>query len=289
MLHRRIHRKKRVRDHLQPRHRLPHPHLRPKASQPPNLHLRQRQHLADSRNHKLQARVIPRGKRLHRPLQPVIQKHLIHNQRQPMPRTQLLQLHALGSRRRMPGRIVRMNQHHRPRPRPDPLLQLGKVDPPAKVVKQRVIPQRHMVERRQKIEQRIARLRYQHLVARVAQQPKQKAISLACTRSQDHPPRVNLCTMLRIVPAHSLPSTQDPTRIGVINHRRRLPKRAQDRPLVVHKPAHSRVRNGQVDQFFPTRPSPPHCRRERPFTRIPRRPRRESSTHPPSLERNVHR
>ena len=75
----------------------------------------------------------------------------------------------------MAGRIVRMHHQNRPGPRPNPPLQLREVNPPAKVVEQRIRLQPHIIQIRQKVEQRIARLRDQHLIARVAQQPEQEA------------------------------------------------------------------------------------------------------------------
>ncbi len=128
--------------------------------------------------------------------QRIIQKHLIHNQRQPMPNTDRLQPMPILGPSRMSRRIVRMHHHNRLRPRPDPLLQLPKVDPPPMVIKQRIRPQPHVLQIRQKIKQRITRLRHQHLVPRIAQQPEQIPIPFARTRRQHHRIRINLRPMV---------------------------------------------------------------------------------------------
>ena len=102
-----------------------------------------------------------------------------------MPHTERLQPFPLARAGPVSRRVVGMHHQDRSCPRRNRPLQLAEIDPPAVIVKQRVGSQPHIIHIGQKVEERVARLRHQHLVARVAQQAKQKAIALACACRQD--------------------------------------------------------------------------------------------------------
>src|ERR1700677_1560045 len=201
----------------------------------------------------------PRSKTLqptfsYNPAQRIVQKNLIDDQRQPMPRANLLQPRPLPCSSRMPRRIVRMHHHNRLRPRPNPPLQLRKVDPPPIVIKQWIRPQSHILQIRQKIEQRIARLPHQHLIPRIAKQPKQIPIPFTGTGGQYHRIRIDTSPMPRVIPRHRLPSRPHPPRIGIISQPLNPRQRPKNPFSVIPKPTNRRVRHRQIHQPPPRSP-----------------------------------
>ena len=178
-----------------------------------------------------------------------------------------------------------MHHHHRLRPRPNPLFQLRKIDPPPMVIKKRIALQPHILEVRQKIKQRIARLRHQHLIARVAQQPEQIPIPLAGARRQHQRSRVNTCPVVRVILCHGLSRRSHPTRIRVIHQSPRLRQRPQDRLGIVLKPTHRRVRYRQIDQPPPRRPSLADRSRKSALPHIPTSPSAKTECSPNHLNR----
>ena len=114
-LHRRIHRQKRIGNHLQPLHR-----LRPASGPVATIHAAficgKPRNLAHPAHHKTSTPFGPAGKTQPAPpAESVVQKHLVHNQRQPMLPANRCQFLRLPSLREMPRRIVRMHHHNRPR------------------------------------------------------------------------------------------------------------------------------------------------------------------------------
>ncbi len=79
----------------------------------------------------------------------------------------------LGSRREVPGGIVRMHHDNRPRPRRDPVAQRVEIQAPAmtsaRIIKQWIRRQAHIIDGREQIKKRITRLGNQHLIARIAE------------------------------------------------------------------------------------------------------------------------
>ncbi len=211
--------------------------------------------------------------------QRIVQKHLIHDQGQPMPQADLLQPHPLRGTGSMSRRIIRMHHHNRLRPWPNPPLQLRKIDPPPIVVKERISPQTHILQIRQKIKQRITRLRDQHLIPRIAQQPKQIPISFTRTRSQHHSIRINPNPTIPVVPNHRFPRRSHPPRIGIIDQRPRTSQRRKNRLSIILKPTNRRVRDRQINQPPPRRPSLANRSRKTALPHIPTRPHRKPITH----------
>ena len=110
---------------------------------------------------------------------PVVQKDLIHDEREvelPAQPRQLLGLPRLG---KVAGRVVRVHQHDGPRLRGDGPPESLRLDLPAVVVDERNGPDAHIVKHRQEVEKRIARLRHQDLASRIAKQPEKEAVGLA--------------------------------------------------------------------------------------------------------------
>ena len=119
--------------------------------------------------------MLPAGKALRRwsqVAQRIVQEDLIDNQRQPVPHADRFQSLALAHAGPVARWIVRMYHQDRSCARRNRPLQFALVDPPAVIVKERIGPQPHIVQIGQKVEERVARLRHQDLVAWVAQQAK---------------------------------------------------------------------------------------------------------------------
>src|ERR1700690_2091150 len=183
-LHRRIQRKKSIRNHLQPLNRHPFQIRRPRNRQPSHLHLRQSTNLRYPAQSKSKRRQIPSKSSKALAAQRKIQKHLISNNPKRSPRANLIQARDLRHLAKMPGRIIRVNHNHPASPRSNRPLQLMKINLPTMVVNQRIPNQLHIRQFRQIIKQRIRRRRNQNLVPNIAKQPQNKRVSLASRGSQ---------------------------------------------------------------------------------------------------------
>ena len=100
------------------------------------------------------------------PGKPIVEKDLIYDQRQPMLKAQRLDRSPLRVPGKVPGRIVGVDDHDRPGARGDAAAQRLEVKMPAMIVEKLIGYQPHIVQLGQEIEERIARLPDQHLVAR---------------------------------------------------------------------------------------------------------------------------
>ena len=156
-------------------------------------------------------------------------------------RADFLQNRPLGRLGVVPGWIIGVDQRNRARPRGNPLPQRRRVQMPAIVVKERVRDQPNIVQIGEKIEERIARLRNQHLVPRIAKQPKKVAVSLAGAGCQEEVLRIDRGSMPGIVAGHGFPRLQQAFRIRIVVQRRRGLQRTQNRLGIVCKPAPRRV------------------------------------------------
>jgi hypothetical protein len=126
-------------------------------------------------------------------------------------------------------------------------------------------------------------LRDQHLITRIAQQPKQVPIAFTCTRRQHHRIRVDTRPMLAVVPNHGLPSRTHPPRIRVIRQRPHPSQRRKNRLSIILKPTNRRVRHRQIHQLTPRRPRLANRSRKPALPHIPTCPRRKPITHPTML------
>ena len=111
---------------------------------------------------------------------------------------------------------------------------------------QRIGHQTHVVEIRQKLEQRIARRGHQNFVARLAQQPKQVAVAFAGAGEQEDALPIN-CNGIpdAAVPAPAKPGAAVILRHGCARFRQplafgRILQRARDRPAPREFPAGDR-------------------------------------------------
>ncbi len=210
------------------------------------------------------------------PSKSVIQKNFIDDERQPVLLANPLQLPPLRLLCKVPRRVVRMHHRNRLRPRRHPRPQLRKINLPPVVVHQRIRHQPYIFDLRQKIEQRIARLSDQHLVARIAQQAEQPAVRFARAGRQKNPFRPGLRAPSRVIPAHRLARPRHSARLRIVDQRLAIPERRQNPRLVVRKAALCRIRRRQIEHRQPRSPPLPQSTRQPRLLHIPRRPRRKS-------------
>ena len=102
-----------------------------------------------------------------------------------MPVAQCAKLFEFAPMDEVPGRIIRIHQHEGARPRGNRLFQSVKIEIPAVVVEQAVVPHGHGFERGQIFEQWIRRPGHQNFVAGVAQQLEDPGIRFAGAGRQD--------------------------------------------------------------------------------------------------------
>ena len=154
----------------------------------------------------------------------------------------------------MARRVIRVNHHDRACARGHVLPQRVQVETPAmvsvktstRVIQQRVRYELHIVNRRQQVEERITGLRDQHLVARIAEQPEEPAISLAGAGGEHNLFHVDARAMIGIVVAHRLPRVDHAARVWIVGERivrRQICKQIR----VVGKATLRRVRGRQVN------------------------------------------
>ena len=113
------------------------------------------------------------------PGESVVEKHLVDDQRQAMLPAQGFQRGPVRLPGKVPGGIIGVDDDNGPAARGDAAAQGLEVKMPAVIVEKLIGNQPHVVEPGQEIEEGIAWLANQHLVAGIAQQPEQEAVGLA--------------------------------------------------------------------------------------------------------------
>ena len=113
---------------------------------------------------------------------PIVKKHLIHEQRQPVLTAQSFDRGPLLGPGEVPSGIVGVDDGNSARVRGvHAAAQRLEVNVPAMIVEKLIRNQLHIIQLRQEIEQRVARLPNQHLVPGIAQQPEEEAVGFAGT------------------------------------------------------------------------------------------------------------
>ena len=102
-------------------------------------------------------------------IQRVVQKNLIHSEREFMFAAECIQGIEFARVDIRSCRIVGMNDDDSPRPVRHRLLHGMKIHLPTVVVNERVRDQPHVLQISQKLEKRVARFRYQKLIASIAE------------------------------------------------------------------------------------------------------------------------
>src|SRR5580700_10211875 len=125
-----------------------------------------------------------RGEALTGPVEAVIEKDLIHNQRQSLLTAKFFQRDSLTGLGEMTCGIVWVDHRNRSGARGHPPAQRLQVQMPAVIVEKLIRDQPHVVQPGQEVEQRVARLANQHLVPRIAEQPEEEAVGLAGAGSE---------------------------------------------------------------------------------------------------------
>ncbi len=133
-----------------------------------------------------------------------------------MTQTELLKSLSLFGSSAMASGIVRVHQHDCSGPRSNASFELRKIDPPAVIVEERIRTKSHVFQLRQKVEERIAGLRHQDLIASVAKQAEEIAISFTGARRQNHSIGIHLDSVVGVVTGHGLPCRTHSSRVRIV-------------------------------------------------------------------------
>ena len=164
----------------------------------------------------------------------------------------------------MPGEvasgIIGVHDDDGPGARGDAAAQRLEVEVPAMIVEKLVGNQPHIIQLGQKVEQRIARLANQHLVAGIAEQPEEKAVGLAGAGGEKDLFRIDCGSMVAVIEADRLARA----RAGPLDLARNagLPdlEGSQERGGIVSKAAAGRIGSGQIPELRTVRAQPSELR-----------------------------
>ncbi len=180
----------------------------------------------------------------------------------PRSRAHRRQRRELVRRQRRPRWVVRADGKHRAYifgPHPRHILRRKR---PAAVVVEAVRDCRDAVERRQVIEERVARHGHQHgIAAWSAQQLEEQRIGLARARREDEAVGIDLEAAAREVTGHGAAGAEQAERLRLVLERLCVGEGAQCRRRVVQSNSRG-VRCGQIDEPAAVRPRAPHGLRD---------------------------
>src|SRR3954468_8363234 len=180
MLYWRVNREISIRYHFQPFHRSLAKLRWPARNQPCQLELRQRGYLGKSAESERKPQLLLARESFGGSTGMCkIEENFIGDQSQLPLSTQLQQRQPFCLADERSRRIIRIHHQHRPGSRRHCRFKRVQVDMPAVIVEERVRRELHVLYSRQQVEQRIARRRDQHLIARIAKQSKQERVGLA--------------------------------------------------------------------------------------------------------------
>src|SRR5713226_4137684 len=151
----------------------------------------------------------------------------------------------------MSSRVVRVDHDHAPRPRSDRLLQTVKINLPPVVVNQRIAHQLHILNVRQKSEQRVTRRGNQQFIPGITKQAKNEGVRFARAGSQHHILGGNRRATSGVILRHRDPRALQTFRIWLVAQRCQMPQSRKDRFTVVREATLRRVRSGQIKQPLP--------------------------------------
>ena len=160
----------------------------------------------------------------------------------------------------MPGRIVGVDEEDGPGAGVDPAFQLGKIDPPAEVIEERIGLEADVVQGGKKVEQRIAWLCNEDFVTRIAKKAKEKRVRFAGAGGEDESIAGNVGLVIRVVPRDRGPCGWDSSWVGMIKDR------CGKRTEIVREAAGRWIREGEVQKRAISDANGP---RERRFGEIP--------------------
>ncbi len=191
-----------------------------------------------------------RGKALPRLVsaQPIVKKHLIDDQRQPVLTAQAFDCSPLLGPGEVSGGIVGVDDRDRSSAGGDAAAQSLQVKMPAMIVEKLIGDQPDVVQTGQEIKQRIARLADQHLVPRIAEQPEKETVGLAGTGGEKDLLRIHAGSMVAVIAADGLTRGAKAPRIRLVVQGFRAAKGPQNRGCIQGKAAGGWVGGGQIPE-----------------------------------------
>src|ERR1700722_17616828 len=169
--------------------------------------------------------------------QPVVEKDLIHDQRQAVFATQCCQCVTVRWAREVSCGIVRVNDHDGPGVGRHAATQRIQVQMPAMIVKELIGHQPHIVQPGQKIKERVARLADQHLVAGIAEQAEEEAVRLAGASSENDLLRIDSRPMIAVIQTDGLTRQAKTPWIRFVEQSKRVVERGKNRLRIVSEAA----------------------------------------------------
>ena len=131
--------------------------------------------------------------------------------------------------------------------RGDASAQRLQIEMPAMIVEERIGDEAHVVQLGQKIEQGVAGLPDQHLIARIAEQAEEEAVAFAGTGGEKDLIGIDGNCVVTIILADGLARGAQTLGIRLVLERGRVVERRQNRRSIVGKAATGRVGDGQVE------------------------------------------
>lgn len=136
----------------------------------------------------------------------VVEEDLVDDQGESVPGADLLQPEAFGVTGGVPGWVVGVDEEDGAGTGPDASLELVEVDPPAVVVEERVGAEADVFEVGQVVEEWVARLGDENLIARVAEQTEEVTVAFAGAGGQSDGVRGDGGSMITVISGYGLAS-----------------------------------------------------------------------------------
>ena len=169
-------------------------------------------------------------------------EHLVGDDRHVAGRAQLLQVARLVLLQERSGGVVGVHHHDGARALGHLRRQAAGAQVPLAVVGKRVGPMHHVFEAGEKVEERIARARHQHLVAGIAQCLEQERVRLAAARGEQDLAGIDRRAAPQVVARDGSARREQAARIGLVAQRGWSGKERQDR--IIRREA--RPRSGSI-------------------------------------------
>ena len=136
--------------------------------------------------------------------EPVVKKHLVHDQRQVVLAAERLDRNPVRMAREVTCGIVRVDDDHSLAAGGEAAAECLQVQMPAVIVDKRIGDQPHIIELGQEIEERVAGLADQHLVAGIAEQAEEETVGLAGAGGEKNVFRIDCGSMVTVIEAYGL-------------------------------------------------------------------------------------
>lgn len=148
----------------------------------------------------------------------------------------------------MASGVIGIHQHNGLCTRGDPSLKLGKVDPPSVVVEERIGLEMYIFEVGEKVEEWVTWLSDEHLIASIAEQAKEIAITFTGAGRQEQGLRTDIGLMICVVGRYSFASKMHSAGVRIVEECARVAQGSKDGLNIVLKATCSGIGDGEINQ-----------------------------------------